>query len=211
MYLLDRRKVTILALLIVILTPIARGLAVARGMSIDDTVYVYSWFRFDGLALGSLAAIWIRSAYATPSNSFRFGGLLAGLAVVITVIGTPFGLLQTRSVAGTALRFTQAQLCFVSFLVLALALQGTRLTAVLRTSPARLSGTLSYCLYLIHFAIGDAYQSLVRYFGLRPNEIFGDLGAILLRGVFIIVASFIIAILSKKYLEDPFLRLKRFF
>lgn len=210
-YLLDRRKLTILAVLIVILTPVARGIAVARGMSIDDTVYVYSWFRFDGLALGSLMAIWIRSTYATPSNYFRFSALLAGLAIVVTIIGTPFGVLQTRSVVGTALRFTQAQLCFASFLVVSLALQGKRLTGVLRTSLARVSGALSYCLYLIHFAIGDAYQSVVRYFGLRPNDIVGDLGAIFLRGVFIIVISFGVAILSKKYLEDPFLRLKRFF
>src|SRR6185437_6232567 len=112
-------------LAIVILTPVARGIAVARGMSIDDTVYVYSWFRFDGLALGSLAAIWIRSTYATPRNYYRFGSLLAGLAVVITIIGVPFGVLQTRSVAGTALRFTQAQLCFAAFLVVVLALRGT--------------------------------------------------------------------------------------
>jgi peptidoglycan/LPS O-acetylase OafA/YrhL len=210
-YVLGRSRLTILAVLIVVLTPVVRGIAVAHGMPIDDTVYVYSWFRFDGLAFGALAAVWIRSSNASPRNCYRLAGLLMGMAVAITIIGAPFGLLHTRSVVGAALRNTQAQLPFVSFLLVALALQGSQLIAVLRSPLARLSGSLSYCLYLIHFAIGDGYESVVRYFGVRPSVVFGDLGAILVRGTFIIVASFGIAILSKKYLEDPFLRLKRFF
>jgi peptidoglycan/LPS O-acetylase OafA/YrhL len=80
---------------------------------------------------------------------------------------------------GTALRNTQAQLPFVSLLLMALAIQGTRLTGVLRRPLAQLSGSLSYCFYLIHFAIGDGYQSVMRYFGVRPIVMFGDLGAIL--------------------------------
>jgi peptidoglycan/LPS O-acetylase OafA/YrhL len=210
-YWLSRSRLAILAILIVILTPVVRAIAVAHGMPIDDTVYVYSWFRFDGLALGALAAVWIRSPYASSRNCYRLAGLLMGMAIAITIIGAPFGILHTRSIVGTGLRNTQAQLPFVSFLLMALALQGTRLTAVLRSRLARSSGSLSYCLYLIHFAIGDGYQSVVRYFRLQPSVIFGDLGSILVRGMFVIVASFGLAILSKKYLEDPFLRLKRFF
>jgi peptidoglycan/LPS O-acetylase OafA/YrhL len=210
-YLLDRRKLTILAISIVVLTPVARGIAVAHGMSIDNAVYSYSWFRFDGLALGALMAMWVRSSYADPRNSFRLAGLLVGLAVVMTIIGVPFGILRAQSVLGTALRFTQAQFPFASFLLVALMLQGTRLTAGLRSPIARLSGSLSYSVYLIHLAIGDGYQTTARHFGLRPSVVFGSLGEILVRGVFIILASFGIAMLTKKYLEDPFLRLKRFF
>jgi peptidoglycan/LPS O-acetylase OafA/YrhL len=210
-FLLDRRKLTILAISVVVLTPVARGIAVAHGMSIDDAVYSYSWFRFDGLALGGLIALWVRSSYANPRNSFRLAGLLVGLAVAMTVIGAPFGILHTQGVLGTALRFTQAQFPFASFLLVALVLQGTRLTAPLRSPMARLSGSLSYCLYLIHLAIGDGYQAVVRHFGLRPSEVFGSLGEILVRGVFLILTSFGIAMLTRKYLEEPFLRFKRFF
>jgi len=210
-FLLGRSKLTILAILIVVLTPVARWAAVAHGMSIDDTVYVYSWFRFDALALGAFVAIWVRSPYASPRNFYRLAWLLLGITAAITIIGTPFGLLHTRSALGTGLRFTQAQLPFASFLLVALALQGTRWVAILRSPLARLSGSLSYCLYLIHFALGDAYQSITKHFGLQPILVFGDLGAIFMRGIFIIAASFGIAMLSKKYLEEPFLRLKRFF
>jgi peptidoglycan/LPS O-acetylase OafA/YrhL len=210
-YLLDRSKLTILAISIVVLTPVARGLAVAHGMPIDEAVYSYSWFRFDGLALGALMALWVRSSYACPRNSFRLAGLLVGLAVVMTIVGAPFGLLSTKSVLGTALRFTQAQLPFASFLLVALVLHGTPLTAGLRSPLARLSGSLSYSLYLIHLAIGDGYQAVVRHFNLRPSLMLGSLGEIFVRGAFIIFVSFSIAMLTKKYLEEPFLRLKRFF
>jgi peptidoglycan/LPS O-acetylase OafA/YrhL len=210
-YLLTRGRLTILAISIVVLTPVARAIVVAHGMPIDDTVYVYSWFRSDGLALGALAAIWIRSSYALPRNYYRVAGVLVGVTIAMTIVGAPFGLLHTRSVVGIGLRNTQAQLPFVAVLLMALALQGTRLTAFLRSPLARLSGSLSYCLYLIHFAIGDGYQFVMRYFSLQPIVVFGDLGAILARGAFIIVASFGIAMLSKKYLEESFLRLKRFF
>lgn len=210
-YVLDRRKLTMLAISIVVLTPVARGIAVAHGMSIDGAVYEYSWFRFDGLALGALMAVWVRSSHACLRNSFRLAALLVGLAVLITIIGAPFGLLHTQGVLGTALRFTQAQFSFASFLLVALTLQGTWLTTGLRSFLARLSGSLSYSVYLIHLAIGDGYQALVRHFDLHPNLVFGGLGEIIVRGVFIILASFGIALLTKKYLEEPFLRLKRFF
>jgi peptidoglycan/LPS O-acetylase OafA/YrhL len=209
-FLLDRRKLTILALFIIVATPIARGLAVAHGMPIDAAVYVYSWFRFDGLALGGLLAIWVRSPKAIPANSYRLAALFVGLSVVITVVGAPFGLNQ-KGVLGTALRFNQAQFVFAAFLLVALILQGSRLTAFLRTPIARLSGGLSYCIYLIHLALGDGYQALVQRFNLHPIATFGNLGDVLVRGLFIILASFGIAMLSKRFLEEPFLRLKRYF
>ena len=51
----------------------------------------------------------------------------------------------------------------------------------------------------------------MQYFDFQPDAVLGGLGAVLLRGLFLILASFGIAMLSKKYLEEPFLRLKRYF
>ena len=208
--LLDRKKLAALAISIIVLTPIARGVAVAHGMPVDAAVYSYSWFRFDGLALGALLAIWVRSPYANAQNSYRLSALLLGLAILITVLGAPFGL-NARSALGTALRFTQAQFPFAAFFLVVLVRQGSALTAFLRHPFARLSGALSYCLYLIHLALGDGYQALMKSSGYDPNTIFGILGSIFARGLFIILASFALAMLSRKFLEEPFLRLKRFF
>jgi hypothetical protein len=128
------------ALAIVVLTPVARGLAVAMGMPIVDTVYVYSWFRSDGLALGALLAMWIRSSCVSPRNNYRFADILFVVVIVLTTAGILFGALQAKTVPGTAVRITQAQICFASHLLIALTLQGTRLTAILRRPLMRLSG-----------------------------------------------------------------------
>ena len=209
-YLLDRKKLTILALCIVALSPLARGIAVAHGLPVDAAVYCYSWFRFDGLALGGLLALWIRSSYFTRGNSYRLAGILFGFAILITVAGLPFGLLQKGPV-GVALRYTQAQLPFAGLFLLALVHKGAYITAPLRSSFAKLSGNLSYCLYLIHLAVGDGYQALIQRFNFHPDVILGSLGGVLARGLFLVLASFCIAMLSKKYLEDPILSLKKYF
>jgi peptidoglycan/LPS O-acetylase OafA/YrhL len=209
-YVLDRRRLAILAGAIIVATPIARGIAVAHGMPVDAAVYVYSWFRFDGLALGGLLAIAIRSPKATQTNLFRLAGGCVALSALITIVGSFFGL-NHKGALGTALRFNQAQFLFAALLLVAFAYRGTPWTAFLRTSIARKTGDLSYCIYLIHLAIGDGFQALAYRFGVNTDAVFGGLGAVLVRGAFIVCASYGIAMLSKKYLEDPFLRLKRYF
>ena len=208
-YVLDRRRLAILAALVVLLTPIARGLAAAHGMPVDAAVYVYSWFRFDGLALGGLLAIWVRSPRANRGNSLRLAAAFVGLSLLITIIGAPFGLMHEGSL-GTALRFNQAQFVFAALVLLAVVLKGTPWTYVLRTSFARTSGNLSYCLYLIHLSLGDGFQAMAQRLGLNLDA-WGGMRTVLVRGAFMLATSFALAMASKKYLEDPFLRLKRYF
>jgi peptidoglycan/LPS O-acetylase OafA/YrhL len=209
-YVLDRRKLAILAASIIVATPIARGIATAHGMPVDSTVYVYSWFRFDGLALGGLMAMWVRSPKANRMNSCWVAAACVSLSILITVVGSFFGLMQ-KGVLGTALRYNQAQFPFAAFLLMAFTFSGTRWTQPLRTGFARASGDLSYCIYLIHVAIGDGFEAVTHHFNLNPNGVFGGFGTVMVRGAFILVLSFALAALSKKYLEEPFLRLKKHF
>lgn len=207
---LSRRNLTILSLLIVVATPVLRGVCAARGMDLDAEIYLYSWFRFDGLALGALLAVWVRTPYSTARNSFKLAALLLISAVIITLVGFPFGLMQ-RGTLGAALRYTQSQLPFAAFILSALTLRATRWTALLRSSFARLSGDLSYCIYLIHLAIGDAYEFFTHALNLNVAGTVGALGAVLVRAAVILLVTFALALLSRKYLEAPFLRLKRVF
>jgi peptidoglycan/LPS O-acetylase OafA/YrhL len=209
-FLLSRRNLTVLAILIIVGTPVARGLAVAHGMDVDAAVYTYSWFRFDGLALGGIVAIWIRSPKSSGKNSVRLVACLVVASLLITLLGLPFGLMQ-KGILGTALRFNQAQLIFGAGLLLALVLRTTPYVAFLRHPFARLSGSLSYCIYLVHLSIGDSYQFVVEHFGWHPDKLVGGLGSVILRGVVMIFSSFIVALISRKYLEEPFLSLKRHF
>jgi peptidoglycan/LPS O-acetylase OafA/YrhL len=208
--LLSRRNLTVLAILIIVMTPLARGLAVAHGMDVEGAVYSYSWFRFDGLALGAVVAIWIRSPKASDRNSCRLAACFISTSLLITLLGQPFGLMQ-KGILGTALRFNQAQLVFASSLLLTLVLKSTPYVAFLRQPFARLSGNLSYCIYLVHLSLGDGYQFILRHFVLHPESVFGGLGSVILRGIVMVGSSFTVALVSRKYLEEPFLRLKRYF
>ena len=178
-----------------------------HGMN-PDTIYQLSWFRFDGLAAGALLAIWARSPFAGKRDSVRFALLLAAFFVVITLAGIPFGLLGTQTPVAAALRYTQAYLFFGVFFVLIVAFRGTVWTSPLRWRFLQLSGALSYCLYLIHHSVGDGYEYLLKRSGISLVSYAGPSGAVFVRAVVMLGVSFGIALLSRKYLEQPILSLK---
>jgi len=208
---LSRRHLTLLSICICALSPLLRGLAVAYGLDPERDVYPLSFFRFDGLALGALLAIWIRSRHCSTRSSLQLSGLMAALAVIITVGGIPFGVMGTKTVGSTALRYTQVQLLFASAILAALALAGTRWTAWLRTRFMRVSSDLSYCIYLIHLALWDGYQWLLHRWHIDAGATLGPSGALLSQVVFVVGVTFGLAALSQRYLEGPCLRLKRYF
>lgn len=64
----------------------------------------------------------------------------------------------------------------------------------------------SYCIYLIHLALGDGYYKVLRALHSSDVARFGIEGAVIIRFLAIGGLTFGLAALSKKFLEDPFLR-----
>jgi len=199
------------SVLIVLGTPILRGFCAHAGMNPELQIYPYSFFRFDGLALGAILAIWVRSRYYSRSSAWTLGSVLLGTSCLIFVVGHPYGIMGTKTVAGTAFHYTQAEFVFAGLMALALAYRGSRFTAFLRCRAARITADLSYCIYLIHLTIGDFYYRLLHAMNFDDVARLGAGGSLLLRIVVLITATFGLAALSKRFLEDPFLRLKRYF
>jgi peptidoglycan/LPS O-acetylase OafA/YrhL len=208
---LTRKNLTVLCLAIFTLTPVIRGVAVAHGVDAGDVVYLLSIFRFDGLALGALLALWIRSPGASPRTSLPLAAGMLCLSLGIVFIGMPFGVLGTKTIGSAALRYTHMQLLFGSGILGSLALSGSPWTAWLRTGFMRVSSELSYCIYLIHLSIFDGYQWALAHCHLEPARFAGPMGALLIQLVCVLAVTFALAALSKRYLEDPRLRLKRYF
>jgi peptidoglycan/LPS O-acetylase OafA/YrhL len=167
-----------------------------------------TWFQLDGLAAGALMAIWARSEYASKRSALRIAGVLMACLIVTTVAGIPFGIMQPFSPSSIALRNTQAYLGFAAVFVLVVAYRGTKWTAPLRWRFLQLSGVLSYCLYLVHLSVGDGYEYLIDRFNIPVWFYVGSFGALCVRAAVMIGVSFAIALLSRKYLEGPFLALK---
>ncbi|MBI1735581.1 MAG: acyltransferase [Candidatus Rokubacteria bacterium] len=205
--LLSRRALTAMACALVVGVPFLRLYATHRGMSLEWEIYMYTWFRIDGLAVGALLAVWVRSRFNEYGRSLKLASSLVGLSIAITFAGVPFGILGS----GSPFRYTQVQLVFGAFLLAAVTLRGTRWTSPLRGSFAKLSGDLSYCMYLIHLCVGDVYEDLVHRAAWQPATMLGPFGAVLLRSIVVVGVSFGLALLSWRFFERPILRLKRHF
>jgi len=203
-YFLDRRKVLILCASLFVGCPILRGIFAAHGMN-PQVIYVLSWFRLDGLAAGAALAIWVRSAFFTRRGAHILAGILLGSLCVISVAGAPFALFANASPLAVALRYTQAYLFFGTFFILTLTYLDTKWTAALRSPFLQLSGALSYCLYLVHFSVADLFQFLYTH---QQAFQLSETAVVLVRGTFMIIVTFAIAMLSRKYFEEPFLALK---
>jgi len=207
------KRSTLLSLTLILFfgTPILRAIAFHKGLDPEAVIYEYSWFRFDGLALGAILAMWVRSQYFDRPTGWKLAGLLVGVSLLATVIGLPFGIMLSKSIASSALRYTQAQTLFAAAMTLALAYRGTKFTAPLRTRFTKVIAGLSYCLYLIHVSIGEGYYWLLHKMQFNDVAHFGIQGAVAVRVLVIGAVAFSVAALSKKCLEDPMLRLKRYF
>jgi peptidoglycan/LPS O-acetylase OafA/YrhL len=198
---LSRRALVWVCASIVIAEPILRAVFTVRGTD----VYSLSWFRFDGLASGALLAVWFRSPLATERGSLMGAAACILAGIVITVAGLPFRIME-KTVAGMSLRYNQATLVFCAGMLVAIAWRLTWLTAPLRSKFARLTGDLSYCLYLIHLALLDGYMVVFRHYvptGLTFSQL-------LLRAVVVLSISYGLALLSRRFFERPILALKRY-
>ena len=205
----SRRTLATICISIFLAEPVLRGVARLHGLDPELQIAPLPWFHFDGLALGALLSIWIRSPKCTKATSLRLAGTMLALSVLILAIGWPFGVAVSRSVASTALRLTHMNLLFASAILAALALAGTTSTAFLRHPFLRITSEFSYCIYLVHLAIGDGYRSALHAVGVDPVALLGGDWAWRCQSVVILTISFGVAAVSKKYLEDPFLSLKQ--
>jgi peptidoglycan/LPS O-acetylase OafA/YrhL len=186
---LRRRALVITTLVIIIAEPIAR--VIVNG-PLD-----LPWFRVDGLAMGALIAIFVRSRYFVRPVALRACGVAVVVALAVLAID-----LQMPTVS-YGLRITEADLVFGAAILAALAVPGTRWLAPLRSRTARFIADTSFCAYLIHVPLLD----LARFLGFGSGLANLFLAAALQAAV-ALPLTFGIAALSRRYLEVPFLRLK---
>jgi peptidoglycan/LPS O-acetylase OafA/YrhL len=209
--LFSRAWLLIIICIIVVGSPILRGICAHAGMDPEQQIYTYSFFRLDALALGAFLALWVRSRYYNRASAWTIVSVLIGVTLLMMLLGRPYGIMNTKSVAATALHYSQVAFVFAAFMVFALAHQGSVFTALLRTRAARITADLSYCIYLIHLTVGDFYYRILNSFRFDDVSRLGTAASIMLRIAVVGAVTFGLASLSKKFLEDPFLRLKRYF
>jgi peptidoglycan/LPS O-acetylase OafA/YrhL len=186
------RLVAIAAFLIVLA-------AVLRFFSSHEPLLSVTPMRCDGLAFGALAALAVRSAIFTGRRAMRLAAtaVAAGLVLILLDLG-----LHSAAFSYAA-RITQADLLFFGGILAAYGLQGSQWTTWLRSRPLQFFADTSYCAYLIHvpllIAVGRA--GIVK----TPSPVLDTLSI----AACALAATFAIAALSRRYLELPFMRMRR--
>jgi peptidoglycan/LPS O-acetylase OafA/YrhL len=186
------RALTIVATIIVLVEPLVRF-----EFGQPDTIS-FTWMRCDGLALGALVAIWVRAPRCNRTTSFRVAIAALGLSLALGLLE----LVMHSTIFSVALRISEANLVFGAIVLSAYTLRGSRWTAWLRSPPAIFFAGVSYCAYVIHLPIFNLVDALGLTRASTPFE------AGVLRMLYSFPLVFVIATLSKRYLEEPFLRLK---
>ena len=185
---LRRRTLAIVALALIVVEPIAR---VVTNGPLD-----LPWFRVDGLATGALIAIFARSAYFTRATALRSAWTAIAAAFVLVLV-------DVRLHTAYGLVITEADLVFAAAVVSVLAVPGARWLAPLRSRTARFIADTSFCAYLIHVPLLE----FARFLNVG-NAFANPFLAAAAQAAVAIPLTFIIAALSRRYLELPFLALK---
>src|SRR5208283_1462588 len=136
-----------------------------------DELAWYTWFVADGLAAGSLLAIVLRTAI-TRKQVTQLCGLLLTFAIMLGILGRPFGLTTRDRLLGAALQHTMINLFFAGVLLLFLLAGTSSRKRYVNNSALRFFGYISYGLYLDHLLAFRMYDRMcLRYWpGLIPSS-----------------------------------------
>jgi peptidoglycan/LPS O-acetylase OafA/YrhL len=191
-----RRTIVAAGAAVIALAPVWRAL--------EPRALEATWSRIDGLALGSLLALWYAHWDGDRRGATRLALGLVGLAAAISILGAPFGA-NGRGVLSDALRISQAVAVFGALIVTAVAFSGAPALAPLRSRFATTTALFSYCIYIIHRPLMDVYAALTAGTPLSTATL-APWPAMLVRAICVLGAAYGLAALSQRFFEQPFLR-----
>lgn len=202
---LSSRHLFAVASFLFLVTPLLRGGAFYFGH--PDGINWYTWYVSDGLAAGSLLALVLRTTITRRQTWWLCVSLLGG-AILVAVIGRPFGVLTAQRLLGAALQYTIAHVLFSGLLLLFLLVGTGGHRKWVNSRTLRFFGYISYGLYLVHFLVFRIYDKVCSrvWPALEPKD--WHFGLVILRFVIGGAAATGLAYISRRYYEDWFLRQK---
>ncbi len=191
-----RRTIVVAGIVTIAAAPLLRALTPA---AIEAT-----WCRADGLALGSLLAIWYAGWDGNRRSAARLALTLVGVAIFISIAGAPFGVNRAGTLSD-AFRISQSIACFGALIVCAVAFSGAPALGFLRSRFAVTTGLFSYCIYVIHRPLTDAYNHFAAGTALSVDRL-SPWPGMCLRGAVVIGVAYGVASLSQRFLERPIMQ-----
>jgi peptidoglycan/LPS O-acetylase OafA/YrhL len=183
------RNLSVVAGVLIFIAPIARIVAPMFGYD----PYINPLCRVDAMAMGALLSFWIFRVKPASHVIKRQAVRVIAAGMIGEIICHFLGFTHILSKSLVAVMFTA---------VLALSLAWEPLCKVLSTAPLRLTGKVSYCLYLAHPVVGDLVYHQLHGSSLATKAI---------RSLLIVVLSYLVSFLSWDLFEAPILNLKKYF
>jgi peptidoglycan/LPS O-acetylase OafA/YrhL len=203
-FLLKKRTLAIVCFLLVVLS-LSLRLAFHFGGAAPGFVHFFTFSRLDGIALGSVAALWLRSPNCTlvrwRLRAYQFFAL--GMACMVTV-----RLLLHRN--SSTIGYTFLAIGFAGLLGISLVSdpRSSLLGRFLSTRWLRYVGKISYGIYLMHYPIFVLWARFIASENFLPSNL---LARNLLAFVGQILLAILAATISWRLFEQPILRLKERF
>jgi peptidoglycan/LPS O-acetylase OafA/YrhL len=188
----------------IVLSPILRYLTCTHIAPLGDP-YTATWLLSDNLAVGALIAIILRTPSATLPRIRKLTLTLGGMGLALLAIGLRLNWMTRANAPGAALQPEPFLLLFAALLLLSLQ-YGSHPLVFRLTQPLRFFGYISYGLYLLHLIGFKIYQGLYSDF-YHPIPVLTP-GAILGRFCLVVGTTSVICLISRRYFEEYFLRLK---
>jgi peptidoglycan/LPS O-acetylase OafA/YrhL len=183
----SRAQLRCVAISVICISPLLRLFLAAHNVNL----YSNTFCRLDGLMAGAVLALAVRSPRSSPSE------LVSGAWLALLVVG-PLALVA-ESLGARWIVFSLSAGASAAFVYLALNCQQKWFRLVMTNRFLVYTGTTSYGLYLLHKLPFD----LARAFHWN--------GHAWLTAPILLAVCYATAALSRNLLEEPFLRLKRFF
>jgi len=166
----------------------------------------YTWNALDGLACGAAFSIWLNGYKVSRQSLLKVSYLLLAVAGLMWVTSWHWGIATRRNALGAALEVVPWNFAFTAILGIFLLIGTTDRKRFVQIGPLMFLGRISYGLYLVHLLMFDVVDYLGRHGlpGIRRTAP----GPLIWRASLAWTSSILIAFLSRKYFEDPFLSLK---
>lgn len=208
-FLLGRRALIGVCSSIILVAPVLRAVLLFSGMNYW-TIYSFTPFRLDSLAMGALAAVLARGEERLSLSRWATrGAAVFGFLCLCIIAIRRTG--EAASLAVKAVDFTFSAAFFGCFLWLVVeALPGSRVSRLFVSPIMRSLGKYSYGLYVLHCALMPCFLYFISPKALATLTHSPLIGATL----FIVLGfwgSFGAAFVSWHLYEKQFLKLKRFF
>ena len=171
-------------------------------------LYRYTWLRLDGLALGALVCLFVRSRWMTLPRLGRLGWVLAALAGLAAVLGARHGIMTRRLPLGAAFQLSVIALASAAVVCLVMRLGQSRFRWLVQVPALEFFGEISYGLYLYHMLVFLWYDRLLGPYAQTLVGHLGTVGLTLIRFTLAASSAVVLATLSRRYYEQLFLRLR---